>query len=197
MKTQRILLTAIVLMLFLAFGVFFACGDDDDDDNDDNDDNDDMADDDGGVSTCNDICEDIDACGYMNVVLQYVEDCYDWCLGITIENRSCFLDADDCAAIYACLEEIFDYDPPLDDDDDDTTSGTPMDPEDCDDFCTADTAELAMECEVAEGDTVGEVIEKCMERCESGDMWQEELVCWDEFTDCDTLNECIDDVYGL
>jgi hypothetical protein len=79
------------------------------------------------------------------------------------------------------------------DDDDDCDVGNPLPTSECGSICNADMCNSpAYDC-VSEGEdiTVEECISECMANCQEGCVPANAQACFEAFTDCDTLYECM------
>lgn len=81
------------------------------------------------------------------------------------------------------------------DDDDDNLADDPISPSECADFCSQESVDIANECLAAIPDWEQTSVAECLEDCEAGKIEADFLPCMENFVDCDTLLDCIMEIF--
>ncbi len=64
--------------------------------------------------------------------------------------------------------------------------------EECEQFCSKETAATGMKCELLEKKTLDSAIQECITRCKTGEFLEAAKPCFDKFKDCKPLVACLE-----
>lgn len=94
--------------------------------------------------------------------------------------------------IHACASDEHD------DDDDDCGSAIPNPLTDCESVCNENTCAVALECEdYIEIGAPDDCLSSCMQGCEAGCIPEGAGACLENFTDCESLIQCLTPLFTL